>query len=280
MHYYSHHIGDYASHTAHLTPMEDICYRRMLDLYFMREAPLPKDFQQVARLIRMADSADLVQNVLDEFFQLLEDGYHSARADADIASYQRMAEGGRKGAAMRWSKPGNTRPIATASPSHDDLNANQNQEPVTNTRSHKPVGTSSLRSEVVAPAGDKPLTAATLVALGVAERNASAWLQVRKTQRAPLTLVAWDAVVREAQAAGISLDDAVRISAENSWRGFKAEWYANLQRRTGGTAGSRVNRQQALEERNRQVAQTWAIRGRQQEGATMQDSEWTTSPSC
>lgn len=28
MHYYNFHIGDYASHTRHLSPIEDIAYRR------------------------------------------------------------------------------------------------------------------------------------------------------------------------------------------------------------------------------------------------------------
>lgn len=113
--------------------------------------------------------------------------------------------------------------------------------------------TSSLRSEVVGIAD--------LVAGGVSELHANAWLQVRKAHRAPLTPVAWKAVVREAGDAGISLDDAVRISAENSWRGFRADWYANLKARPGGKAGSR---QQELEDRNRTVARKWAGKGHPQ----------------
>jgi uncharacterized protein YdaU (DUF1376 family) len=40
--FYSFHIGDYAAHTRHLTPIEDIAYRRMLDLYYTSEKPLPR----------------------------------------------------------------------------------------------------------------------------------------------------------------------------------------------------------------------------------------------
>ena len=39
MHYYSFNIGDYASHTRHLTAIEDLAYRRLLDLYYLHEQP-------------------------------------------------------------------------------------------------------------------------------------------------------------------------------------------------------------------------------------------------
>lgn len=134
MNYYPFHLGDYTSHTAHLTPMEDICYRRMLDLYYIRETHLPEDHQQIARLIRMSDSADIVKAVLNEFFQLLDDGYHNGRADREIASFKRMAEGGKRGAEKRWSKPSDSQPIASPSPPQSNPNANQNQY-----QNHKPI---------------------------------------------------------------------------------------------------------------------------------------------
>ena len=50
MNYYPFHLGDYAAHTAHLEPMEDLAYRRMLDLYYRTEKPLPLDTAEIARL--------------------------------------------------------------------------------------------------------------------------------------------------------------------------------------------------------------------------------------
>ena len=70
----------------------------------------------------------------------------------------------------------------------------------------------------------KALGVRELVADGVSEQHAKDWLKVRTAQRAPLTQTAWDAVKREAVKAGLSPDDAVRICAEKSWRGFMAEW--------------------------------------------------------
>lgn len=41
MNFYEHHLGDYMRDTAHLSMIEDAAYRRLLDAYYIREAPLP-----------------------------------------------------------------------------------------------------------------------------------------------------------------------------------------------------------------------------------------------
>lgn len=84
MNYYPFHLGDYTSHTAHLEPLEDLAFRRMLDLYYMRESPLPADASEVARLIRMRQAAEQVQTVLAEFFTLTEVGWCHDRCDYEI----------------------------------------------------------------------------------------------------------------------------------------------------------------------------------------------------
>lgn len=59
----------------------------------------------------------------------------------------------------------------------------------------------------------------------VAEGHWRDWLAVRKAKRGgPVTETALDGVRREALKAGISLDEAVRISAARSWIGFRADW--------------------------------------------------------
>lgn len=84
MNYYPFHLGDYAAHTAHLEPLEDLAYRRMLDAYYLREAPLPADPGEVARLIRMRKNMAEVEAVLREFFELTDDGWHQERCDAEV----------------------------------------------------------------------------------------------------------------------------------------------------------------------------------------------------
>lgn len=86
MNYYPFHLGDYAAHTAHLEPLEDLAYRRMLDAYYMREGALPVDPTEVARLIRMRQYQAEVESVLCEFFDKSDDGWHSKRADQELTS--------------------------------------------------------------------------------------------------------------------------------------------------------------------------------------------------
>ena len=88
MNYFPFHVGDYAAHTAHLEPMEDLAYRRMLDAYYLRETPLPLDVAEVARLIRMKGHQAEVQAVLTEYFQQTPEGWRHGRCDEEIARMQ------------------------------------------------------------------------------------------------------------------------------------------------------------------------------------------------
>jgi len=137
VHYYQFNIGDYASSTQHLDNDEDLAYRRMIDVYYSKELPLPKDIEKIARLIRMRTHSDCIKIVLQEFFTLEKDGYHSKRIDKDISSFKSKSDKARASAQVRWNKnkdlpcsDGN----ANASETHSDGNANQ--EPLTN--NHKP----------------------------------------------------------------------------------------------------------------------------------------------
>lgn len=124
MNFYPFHIGDYISHTSHLSDEEDLAYRRMIDLYYLNEKPFPDDFCWIARRVK-ADSL-IVENLLNEFFEFGEDAlWHNPRADKEIAKYQFLSESGKKGAEKRWANreekpsqctpnsPPNATPIAT-----------------------------------------------------------------------------------------------------------------------------------------------------------------------
>lgn len=59
---------------------------------------------------------------------------------------------------------------------------------------------------------------------GVEDRVITGWLAVRKLKDAANTEVAFEAVVVQAEKAGLSVNDAIKRSVENSWAGFKANW--------------------------------------------------------
>lgn len=128
MHYYQFNIGDYASHTRHLTLMEDLIYRRLLDWYYLNEKPIPLDSIKASRLIQTKDHFQDVETILIEFFIQTDDGWINKRADNEIAVYQGFIEAGKRGAAKRWAKGGDSPPI---SPPNQGPIANTKQEPLT-----------------------------------------------------------------------------------------------------------------------------------------------------
>ena len=83
MHFYQFHIGDYKSHTHHLSPMEDLAFRRLLDHYYLHEAPIKQ--RDIARQIGMRDNEQEVLTVLNEFFVSTDKGFVNPRADEEIA---------------------------------------------------------------------------------------------------------------------------------------------------------------------------------------------------
>ena len=73
--------------------VEDAAYRRLLDVYYTREAPLPLDRKAVQKLARAQskDERAAVDYVLDEFFVEHDDGWHQLRCDEEIAKYLEKA---------------------------------------------------------------------------------------------------------------------------------------------------------------------------------------------
>ena len=110
MNYYNHHIGDYARDTAHLTWLEDCAYRRMLDLYYASERPLPLNRDGLYRLLRARTKEErkAVDIVLQEFFVEGETGWRQKRCDGEIERAQdrilTARENGKKGGRARVAK--------------------------------------------------------------------------------------------------------------------------------------------------------------------------------
>jgi uncharacterized protein YdaU (DUF1376 family) len=124
MHYYQFNIGDYLSHTKHLDLMEDLAYRRLLDLYYLHERPLNSGVASVARQIGMRDHETEVKTVLEEFFDLSDDGWINQRADKEIKHFHSKID-----QASRAGKASAERRISARS---TDVQLTNNQEPITN----------------------------------------------------------------------------------------------------------------------------------------------------
>lgn len=130
MNFFAFHIGDYLAHTGHLTPIEDIIYRRMLDLYYLRETPLPCDTLEIAKLIRMRDHVVECESVLKEFFKKSDIGWSHGRCDFEISEAQCKRMKAKESAAQRWDSGRNANAMRT----HTKGNAT-NPNPITNPNS-------------------------------------------------------------------------------------------------------------------------------------------------
>jgi uncharacterized protein YdaU (DUF1376 family) len=88
--------AEYQIKTIHLSDAEDLAYRRLLDMAYLSEKPIPLDTNLVSRRIRL--DQDIVEQVLSEFFEKTESGYRNRRVEEEVQAYQTIIERNLKGA--------------------------------------------------------------------------------------------------------------------------------------------------------------------------------------
>lgn len=203
MHFYRFHIGDYKSATAHLSNEEDLAYRRLLDMYYDTEKPIPLETDWVARRIRVG--SEVVATVLQDMFLETENGWVHDRCDEEIREYHRMADRARANG-KAGGRPKN--PVGSQSEPSRKL-----------TNNHKPVTNNQV---------DIKRTSAPVCPEGISLQVWNDYLAVRKAKRSPLTATALTAIEKEAGKAGWSLEKALSECAARGWIGFKAEWVDKL----------------------------------------------------
>ena len=193
MHYYQFNIGDYASHTRHLSPIEDIAYRRLLDLYYLHERPLNSGLTSVARQINLREYESEIKSILEEFFTLTDDGWINVRADKEIAHYRgKIEQASRAGRASA------------------ERRSNARSTDVQPTNNHKPI-TNNQEKTITRPED-------------VSELIWKDWLRHRKGLRASVTDTVVNKIRKEAGKAGMPLESVFELMCARGWRGFEADW--------------------------------------------------------
>jgi len=198
MHYYQLNIGDYKSHTNHLDLLEDLAYRRLLDLYYLHERPLNSGVAAVARQIGMREHEDKVKLILEEFFHMSDDGWINPRADREIKHFHSKIE--------QASRAGRASAERRSNGRSTDVQPNNKQEPIN--RKHKTKNTATV---VATPEG-------------VSESVWNDFKTVRKANKAPITETAMTLICNEAIKIGWTLEQALSECSARGWRGFKADW--------------------------------------------------------
>jgi hypothetical protein len=207
MNFYPFHIGDYISHTSHLSDEEDLAYRRMIDLYYLNEQPF-SDPVAVAR--RVKADLSIIQALLSEFFVLEDDCWHNKRADMEIAKYQFVKESGKKGAEKRWAN-------REEKPSQCPPNSPPNATPIATKTNTNTITKTKVNTM---PTPD-----------GVSIDLWNDFMVYRKRLKAPVTERVLARLVKEAELAKMPLSDVLETIIFKGWRSFEASWIQQAQQK-------------------------------------------------
>jgi uncharacterized protein YdaU (DUF1376 family) len=104
MRFYNFHVGDYAAATRHLSLLEDLAYRRLIDWVYVHEDFPVGTPDEIARKVGMREHVAAVAAVLEEFFTLQDGAWRHSRCEQEIQRYRDQVEAGKLGARKRWSK--------------------------------------------------------------------------------------------------------------------------------------------------------------------------------
>ena len=282
MNYYPFHLGDYAAHTGHLEPMEDLAYRRLLDQYYLREGSLPADVQVTAKLVRMRSMAADVESVLNEFFTLTELGWSHSRCDLEIEKMQdKQAKARASGVASanarkayveraRQAKPTDVEEkstdverslvesltdvqLPTPTPTPTPTPIEEKRESACALRSAPTPETPVLEKQADPAKPAKPQ--ATAKPDDVDDQTWADWLALRKAKRAPVSATVIDGARAEAGKAGLSLEAFLRVWCTRGSQGLMAEWLKPNER-SGANRIQSFAQQDAAEKRARWEAMT------------------------
>jgi len=213
MHYYQFNIKDYKAHTDHLSLMEDLAFRRMLDWVYLHEKPLPINPTEIAKRILMPTHSESIEFVLSEFFDLIEDGYVNRTATDNIDSFKAKSEKATKSANMRWNKKADANDMRT----HSESNANN--KPLTT--NNKQLTINQLKEKITPVKLDYSV-------LQMTSDQCSDVIRIRKKNKGPtFTQLIINQLAKQfllAEEKGFSFQDSLIEWEVRGWKSFKAEW--------------------------------------------------------
>ena len=209
--------GDYLRDTRHLTPLRHGVYLLSLMHCWDSSGPMPLDEQDCAGICncRSSDEIDALRYVLGRYFVKMEDGWYNKRMMMEIER-SNVISGKRSGAAhKRWE----ARQAIIAMHDANAMQMHSKSNASGTTPSPSPSLTSSLNQEKKSQNNRSPSAPD-----DVCQQVWEDWKQIRKAKKSPVTDTAIKGIRAEAKKAGLSFEDALRISCERGWAGFKAEW--------------------------------------------------------
>jgi len=238
VHYYEFNIPAWVLHTSHLTLEEECVYRRLLDLYYDTEKPIPEETKTVIRRLRLVNYESIVVQILGEVFHLEADGWHNNRADIVISEYQAKAdkarENGKKGGRPKQNKAPETKPVILDNPEETGSKANKelltiNNELKTNLKDIAPQAAPTATPE------KSKLDYSCWPAMPT-DQTLIDWLAMRKRLKANVSQTVinrFASELRKAETFGYTVDQCLAECVTRNWRGFEAQWLLNSQQPAG-----------------------------------------------
>lgn len=226
MNYYPHNIGDFAIETKYMTFEQKGIYVDLLDRYLSTGKPLAT--QWVAAIERLA-SDGAVKSVLTLCFEEKDGFYYHAGCEKLLADYAATVEKNRRNARSRSKRtsetvedeqfepsgnPVSAQSLATGVPNQEPIT--KNQEPRTNNQKPEKEEARSKPARRPAPKLVKPE--------GVSDGVWDEWQALKRKLCKSCSQRMVDAIDREAQKAGMTVEEAMVYQLEKGWKGFEAEW--------------------------------------------------------
>jgi len=217
------------SHTRHLSLLEDLAYRRLLDFYFLHEQPIKH--RDAARQIGMREHEEDVLTVLNEFFLSTDNGFVNPRANKEIEEYKAHQGTSAYGAFIRDNQSLKSVVQKDVYIQHFTNGTLDTYIKTLRTQDVPIMSTSSIHD---ATTNHKPLTTnhkpkrenATSVACppDVSQQVWGDWVALRKSKKAPITQTVLNGAIAEAKILGWPLEKFLAEWCSRGSQGLKAEW--------------------------------------------------------
>lgn len=249
--YFPFHVGDWITGTKLMSSIEKGVYIDLLTYYYSVERPITEDeCKRIARAYAGAEQ-DAMQYVLQNHFAYVDGAYVHKKCEEIISQTLKkqadISEKKRKAARARWNKakqgiqPDQENALVD---SHAYAGAEQMQYTCNVdamlTNNHKPNISTNVDKKKNKKEKSQPLEKPE----DVTDTTWADFSLLRNKLKAPLTQTALNAIRKEAEKAGISLEDALKTCCMRGWRGFKSDWI----RPKNGTGYVRQTTTPALED--------------------------------
>ena len=213
------HLGDWSNWTRLYSLLERGILIELIAMYFSNESAInPSLFERITRRYT-EEELKAFNFVIEDFFYLGDDGlYHNDACDQIIAKSKEKSEKARKSIQARWSKK--TDEHRSKYERNTDVVLTNIQEPITNNQ------------EIDIDTREKPARrpAQKLVKPeGVSDQVFDEWQALKRKLCKGCTQRMVDAIAREAEKAGMTVEQAMTYQLEKGWKGFEADWVRNAQ---------------------------------------------------